>query len=100
MRSHPRAKGATMPSVNVNGYDLFYMDDDYVEPWRPHDAVLLQHYVFGNHRLYAPWVPTLAQDLRVLRLDRRGNGLSSAPPFGYAYNLDDLLADFVGFLDA
>jgi pimeloyl-ACP methyl ester carboxylesterase len=89
-----------MPTVTVNGYDLFYADDDFAEPWRPHDAVVLNHYVFGNHTEYRAWVPLLARELRVLRLDRRGNGYSAKPPFGYQYQLDDLLTDFVGFLDA
>ena len=89
-----------MPTAHVNGYDLFYADDDFADPWRPHDTVLLQHFVFGNHTEFTPWVPTLARDLRVLRLDRRGSGLSAKPPSSYAYNLVDILDDFVGFLDA
>ena len=43
-----------MPTVNVNGYDLFYAEDDFAEPWRPHDAILMQHYVLGNHAEYRP----------------------------------------------
>jgi pimeloyl-ACP methyl ester carboxylesterase len=89
-----------MPTVRVNGCELYYAEDDFVEPWVPHEAVLIQHFVFGNHRLYAQWVPALAREFRVLRLDRRGNGLSEKPPYGYAYTLEGLLADFVGFLDA
>jgi pimeloyl-ACP methyl ester carboxylesterase len=89
-----------MPAVNANGYDLFYADDDFAEPWRPHDAILMQHYILGNHTEFRPWVPILAREFRVLRLDRRGNGLSAKPPFTYQYTLDDLIADFVGFLDA
>jgi hypothetical protein len=50
-----------MPTVNVNGYDLFYADDDFVEPWRPHDTILMQHYVLGNHTEYQQWVPLLAR---------------------------------------
>ncbi|MCI0770049.1 MAG: alpha/beta hydrolase [Chloroflexi bacterium] len=89
-----------MPNVNVNGFDLYYADDDFADPWKPHDAVLMQHFVFGNHTQFRPWVPTLARELRVLRLDRRGSGLSAKPGLDYLYNLDDLLSDFAGFLDA
>lgn len=89
-----------MPTVNVNGYNLYYVEDDFADPWRPHDVILMQHYVWGNHTEYRPWVPILAREYRVIRLDRRGNGYSGKPPFGYQYNLDDLMSDFVGFLDA
>src|SRR5438876_272007 len=89
-----------MPTVAVNGCQLFYAEDDFVEPWEPHEAVLMSHFVFGNHTEFRRWVPTLAREFRVLRLDRRGNGYSEKPPLGYAYTLDGLLADFVGFLDA
>src|SRR5947208_2188933 len=89
-----------MPTVNVNGNDLFYADDDFAEPWRPHDAILMQHYILGNHTEYRAWVPILAREFRVIRMDRRGNGYSAKPPPGYQYTLEDLLADFVGFLDA
>ena len=78
-----------MPSVNVNGFDLYYADDDFADPWKPHDAVLMQHFVFGNHTEFRPWVPTLARELRVLRLDRRGSGLSAKPGLDYHYNYSD-----------
>lgn len=89
-----------MPTVNVNGYDLFCADDDFAEPWRPHDAILMQHYILGNHTEYRPWVPLLAREFRVIRMDRRGNGYSAKPPPGYQYTLDDMLSDIAGVLDA
>ncbi|MEE9284645.1 MAG: alpha/beta hydrolase [Dehalococcoidia bacterium] len=89
-----------MPTVEVNGSELFYADDDFAEPWRPHDTILMQHFVFGNHTQFRPWVPTLAKEYRVIRLDRRGSGLSAKPGLDYQYNLDDVLSDFAGFLDA
>ncbi len=89
-----------MPTVNVNGYDLYYVEDDFADPWRPHDTILMQHFVYGNHTEFRPWVPILAGGYRVIRMDRRGNGYSGKPPLDYQYNLDDLMSDFVGFLDA
>ena len=89
-----------MPTANVNGHDLFYAEDNFADPWRPPETVLMQHFVFGNHRQFTGWVPALAAECRVIRMDRWGNGLSSSPPFGYQYNLEDLLSDFIGFLDA
>jgi pimeloyl-ACP methyl ester carboxylesterase len=89
-----------VPTVSVNGCELYYAEDDFVEPWEPHETVLMSHFVFGNHTEFRRWVPPLAREFRVLRLDRRGNGLSEKPPLGYTYTLDGLLADFVSFLDA
>jgi pimeloyl-ACP methyl ester carboxylesterase len=89
-----------MPTATVNGCDLFYADEDFVEPWRPHETVFLQHWFWGDHRQFRTWVPALARDYRVLRLDRRGSGRSAAPPYGYEYIVEGLVADFAGFLDA
>ncbi len=89
-----------MPTVNVNGYELFYADDDFADAWRSYDTILMQHYVFGDHTQFRPWAPNLARHYRVLRMDRRGNGRSAKPPLGYEDNLEDILADFVGFMNA
>ncbi len=89
-----------MPTVNVNGYELFYADDDFSDRWKPRETIIMQHFVFGNHMLFKPWVPTLAREFRVIRMDRRGNGYSQKPPVGYQYNLEDLISDIVGTLDA
>ena len=89
-----------MPTVNVNGNDLYYTMDDFADPWEPHDTIFMQHYVFGNHTEFRAWVPTLARGYSVIRMDRRGNGYSSKPPMGYEYNLEDLLSDFRLALDA
>jgi pimeloyl-ACP methyl ester carboxylesterase len=89
-----------MPAVNVNGYDLYYEDNDFTDPWRPSEVVFLNHYGYGNLRLYYKWVPLLAREYRVVRLDRRGFGRSQAPPFGYELTVEDMLSDWLGFLDA
>jgi pimeloyl-ACP methyl ester carboxylesterase len=89
-----------VPTVNVNGCDLFYADDDFVEPWLPHETVFMQHWFWGDHRQFRTWVPSFARDYRVVRMDRRGSGRSGAPPYGYEYTVEGLAADFVGFLDA
>jgi pimeloyl-ACP methyl ester carboxylesterase len=89
-----------MPTVRVRGANLFYADDDFVEPWLPHETILLQHFAFGNHTEFQRWVPVLAREYRVLRLDRRGCGLSAKPPLGYRCTPEELTADCVGFLDA
>jgi 3-oxoadipate enol-lactonase len=89
-----------MPTVNVNGYDLFYEDQDYTDPWRPSQVVFLNHYGYGNLSLYYRWVPILAREYRLVRMDRRGFGRSQAPPYGYELTVEDMLSDWLGFLDA
>jgi len=50
--------------------------------------------------MYGRWVPVLGRHFRVLRVDRWGNGDSSKPPFSHQYTFENLIADWVGFLDA
>lgn len=87
-----------MPTANINGYELFYALDDFADPWTPHDTILMQHHVVGNHNSFRPWVPILAAEYCVIRMDRRGNGRSSKPPLDYQYRVEDLLSDFREFL--
>ena len=91
-----------MPTVNVRGLDLYYADDDFTDPWssRERGTVFMQHYFGGTHAEWRGCVPALAREYRVIRMDRRGHGQSAKPGFGYEYNVEDLLADFVGVLDA
>ncbi len=89
-----------MPKVKVNGYKLFYADDDFADPWRPHDTIMIHHHVWGTHEDNRAWVPTLAREFRVIRLDRRGSGFSQKPPFDYAFTVPDMLSDFLGVLNA
>jgi 3-oxoadipate enol-lactonase len=89
-----------MPSVKVNGYDLYYEDNDFTDPWKPAEVVFLNHYGYGNLRLYYKWIPILGREYRVVRMDRRGFGRSQAPPFGYELTVADMLSDWQGFLDA
>ena len=86
--------------VEINGFTAFYQDDDFTDPWRPHDTVMLQHGYCRNGNFYRAWVPHLARDYRVVRMDMRGMGRSSDPGPEYPYTLDNLAADAVAFLDA
>jgi pimeloyl-ACP methyl ester carboxylesterase len=89
-----------MPTVNVNGYEVYYYDDDFTDPWRPSEVVLINHYGVGDSTLYNRWVPVLASDYRVIRWDRPGHGRSEKPPYGYKMSVEGIIADFVAFLDA
>ena len=67
-----------MPEVIREEVTLYYEDEGSGSP------VLLIHGHTLDRRLWDPVVPSLlAADLRVLRMDLRGHGLSSRPDFGY-----------------
>ena len=58
------------------------------------------HHFFGNSTEYTAWVPRLAAEWRVVRMDRRGCGRSGTPPFHYEFTATNLVEDIVAFLDA
>lgn len=89
-----------MPSVTASGIELYYEDDDFADPWKPHGTVLMQHFVLGSSDEFHGWVPTLGREFRVLRMDRRGYGRSAKPGLDYEYQVQHFIDDFRGFLDA
>ena len=89
-----------MPGVTVNGYELFYYDDDFTDPWQPAETILFNHYGGGDSSLYNRWIPILAQHYRVIRWDRPGYGRSEKPTFGYRLTPASFVDDVVGFMDA
>jgi pimeloyl-ACP methyl ester carboxylesterase len=74
--------------------------DDFSEPWSdpPAPVVLLHHGLGGNGRLFAPWVPYLADRYRVLRVTARGQG-GTPRPAGYHWSLANFVQDVVDLLD-
>lgn len=61
-----------------DGTSLRYCLDDFTDPWKTPEHVVLIHPGMGSaQRLYA-WVPYLARDYRVVRPDIRGHGESQA----------------------
>ena len=89
-----------MPTVNVNGYDIYFYDDDFTDPWRRSEVVLINHYGVGDSTLYRKWVPVLGREYRVIRWDRPGHGRSQVPPIGYKLTVDEIISTCIGFLDA
>lgn len=86
---------ATVGDIRI-GYDL----DDFTDPWRASEVVWLQHGYARNRRFWYAWVPLLARDYRVLRVDLRGHGESTNAAPGAGFTLEQLTADAVGLLDA
>ena len=89
-----------MPTVKLDDtLEMYYEDDDYTDPWRPRETIVLHHGNAKNGRLWYAWVPLLARNYRVVRLDARGFGRSTVPPPGYDWSLSGFSADLQGLLD-
>ncbi|MGZ5123817.1 MAG: alpha/beta fold hydrolase [Burkholderiales bacterium] len=62
-----------------DGLKLKYALDDYSDPWRPQETLILMHAAMGSSRRLYKWVPILARHFRVVRPDMRGHGQSAIP---------------------
>jgi len=82
-----------------DGLSLTYYVDDFTDPWRRAQTLLLLHAAMGSARRWFGWVPHLARDWRVVRLDLRGHGASEVPPPQQALGLERLVADVAELLD-
>jgi 3-oxoadipate enol-lactonase len=82
-----------------DGISLAYYIDDFTDPWRRPDTVLLLHAAMGSARRYYGWVPHLARNWRVVRLDLRGHGASQVPPAEQPLLLERLVTDVAELLD-
>jgi pimeloyl-ACP methyl ester carboxylesterase len=62
-----------------DGLEIAYALDDYTDPWRRADTLIMVHAAMGSSRRFYAWVPHLARDFRVLRIDMRGHGGTQIP---------------------
>jgi pimeloyl-ACP methyl ester carboxylesterase len=84
--------------VASDGVRIAYAVDDFTDPWREADTVLLVHAAMGSSRRFFGWVPHLARDFRVVRLDLRGHG-ESDPQGPEPITFDRLVLDLTELLD-
>jgi 3-oxoadipate enol-lactonase len=89
-----------MPVARITpSCDLHYRVDDFTDPWRKPDAVLMVH---GNHEGSAAWygwVPHLARHYRVVRPDTRGFADSTPMPRDFPWSMDLVIDDFCQVMD-
>ncbi len=89
-----------MPFARLDdSLETYYEDDDFTDPWREPEAVVLHHGNAKNSRLWYAWVPLLARQYRVIRLDARGFGRSTIPPEGYTWSLGNFAGDLLHLMD-
>ena len=83
-----------MSFVDIDG-TVFHLREE-GPPGAP--ALLLLHSLGTTMEIWAPQLPALARQYRVIRMDLRGHGLSGATPGDYSMAM--LAADAVAVLDA
>ena len=89
-----------MPSLRVApDLDMFYLIDDYTDPWKKSESVLMLHGLAESSAAWFAWVPYLARHFRVVRPDMRGFGQSTAMPVDYPWSLDTVVDDFIALMD-
>ncbi len=96
--SHLPGKLITHPS----GQTTYYIDDNFTDPWKPCETVLVQHGFARHAAFWYHWIPVLGRKYRVIRRDARGHGHSSSPSpsdLSYDYSLDTILAEIIDTLD-
>ncbi|KAH6976468.1 Alpha/Beta hydrolase protein [Ilyonectria sp. MPI-CAGE-AT-0026] len=81
-----------------------YRIDDFADPWKPRETILIQHGFARTIQHWYHWVPALARRYRVIRRDLRGHGLSShrkttSDNIDYEYSLDTILDEIIDTLD-
>jgi 3-oxoadipate enol-lactonase len=79
--------------------DMHYRADDFTDPWRQPETILMLHGNAESGLAWYAWVPKLARTYRVVRPDMRGFGQSTAMPADYPWTLDRLTEDFCQLMD-
>ena len=85
------------PSADL---DMHYAVDDFTDPWREPETILLLHGNAESGAAWYGWVPPLALHYRLVRPDMRGFGASTPMPRDYPWTLDRLIDDFTALTDA
>lgn len=90
-----------MPLIRRAGKPtLHYRIDDYTDPWKKADTIILQHGYARSSRFWYGWVPYLSRFYKVVRPDLRGLGDSPVdfdPATGCV--LEAYIEDVVAVLD-
>jgi len=89
-----------MPFAELPGdLRMHYEDDDFSDPWKTPETVVFHHGQAKSGRLWYAWVPLLAGEYRVIRVDGRGFGRSKAPAPGCKWSLEGFAEDVVHLMD-
>ncbi|MBM3596572.1 MAG: alpha/beta hydrolase [Alphaproteobacteria bacterium] len=76
-----------------DGIAIAYDLDDFTDPWKSANTLVMLHSAMGSARRFYAMVPPLARQYRVVRMDLRGHGRSTVPPADKPLTMDRLVAD-------
>ena len=90
-----------MPTARIaTDLEMYYQIDDFTDPWREPETIVLLHGNSENGDVWYGWVPHLARRYRVVRPDMRGFGQSTAMALDYKWSVDRLINDFIALADS
>ena len=78
---------------------MHYEVDDFCDPWRDKQTILMLHGNAESSAAWYGWVPHLARRYRVVRPDMRGFGASTPMPRDFPWTLDVVIDDFIRLMD-
>jgi 3-oxoadipate enol-lactonase len=89
-----------MPTLHIPpDLDLHYRVDNFTEPWREPETILMLHGNAESGRVWYGWMPRLARHYRIVRPDMRGFGQSTPMPRNFPWTLDRIIDDYCALMD-
>lgn len=88
-----------MPTLKSADLEMYYVIDDFTDPWTEPETILLLHGNAESSAAWYAWVPHLARRYRVVRPDRRGFGASTPMPRDFPWTLDVIIDDHIRLMD-
>lgn len=83
-----------------NGIAVHVRINDFTDPWKTPDVVLMLHGTAESGAAFRQWTPWLARDFRVMTPDLRGMGQTSALPAGQPLEMAQLVQDAHALMQA
>jgi len=97
------AESSSKLITHPNGQVTHVFDDNFTDPWKPCETILIQPGFARHGSFWYHWIPLLAREYRVIRRDARGHGRSSYPltstSYQYDYSLDTILFEILDTMD-
>ena len=88
-----------MPSARLSpDLEMHYEVDDYTDPWRTPETILMIHGNAESGAAWYGWVPHLAREYRVVRPDTRGFGQSTPMPRDFKWTVDVVADDYAALM--